>query len=245
MRIAVCDDDDFDLKLIYKNLKFVLKDLAILAEVVCFSNSGALFNSIRDEGSYQLYVLDLLCKQEREGLLTAREICRLDARAQIAFLTGSREYAVEAFELGAIHYLLKPVTEYALRAIVERWQMHSGASRECLEIPHGKEIRKFPKSQILYLRSRERGIEIHMNHHKWDSWVKFPFHKIEEEMCAAISFVKIARGCIVNMEYVSRLDFAECFLVNGEVLSVSRREYSSVRNKYNDFLFWKMKQEGG
>ncbi len=245
MRIAVCDDDSFDLKLIYKNLKFVLKELAIAAEVICFSDGEELLSSIRDEGGYQLYVLDIMFEKEQDGLMVAKEICRLDARAKIAFLTGSREYAIEAYELGAIHYLLKPVTEFAVKEIVKRWHLCANSPGECLEIPHGREIRKFPRSQILYLRSRERGIEIHMKEHKWDSWVKFPFHAIEKEVCESVSFVKIARGCIVNMEYVVRMDCAECFLANGEVLSISRREYSSVRKSYNNFLFWKMKEEDG
>lgn len=245
MKIAVCDDNVFEVKLIYRNLKFVLKDLAIAAEIVCFSSGEDLLASVQSGEIYQLYVLDIMLGEGKNGILTAREICASDDGAQIAFLTGSQEYAVEAFEIGAFHYLVKPVTEHAVRAIVERWHKRTKAMEECLEIRYGRENRKFPKSQILYMRSRDRGVEVHMKHHKWDSWMKVPFHIIEEKVDGSVSFVKIARGCIVNMEHVSRMDGGECFLSNGEVLSISRREYSSVRNCYNDFLFWKMKQDGG
>ena len=57
-------------------------------------------------------------------------------------------------------------------------------------------------------------------------------------------FVRITRGCIVNMEYVSWIDYTECVLKSGEILSISRREQNHVMNSYNDFLFWKMEQEG-
>ena len=67
MRIAVCDDDFFDLELICKNLKFVLKELAIAAEVTCFSDGGELLKSIRGVGSYQLYVLDIMFQERQMG----------------------------------------------------------------------------------------------------------------------------------------------------------------------------------
>ncbi|MCI9083250.1 MAG: response regulator transcription factor [Lachnospiraceae bacterium] len=245
MKIAVCEDNVFEVKLIYRNLKFVLKDLAVAAEVMCFSNGEDLLDSVRKGEIYQLYVLDIMLGEGKNGISIAREICAWDERAQIAFLTGSREYAVEAFEIGAFHYLVKPVTEHAVRAIIERWHMREYVKEQCLELNYGREKRKFPQSQILYMRSRDRGVEVHMKHHKWDSWVKVPFHTVEEKICQSVSFAKIARGCIVNMEHVRRMDGGECFLSNGEILSISRREYSSVRNCYNDFLFWKMKQDGG
>jgi len=243
MKIAVCDDDAFELKLIYRNLKLILSDLEITAEIVCFISGQELSERVLGGERYMLYLLDIMLEEGRDGISIAKEICTMDAEAKIAFLTGSREYAVEAFELGAVHYILKPVTERGVRAIVERW-MQTGGEGKCLAIRHGKEIRKFPRNQILYMKSKDRGIEIHMRHHKWDSWVKFPFHAIEEEMCDSVSFVKISRGCIVNLEHVSRMDCADCFLNNGEVLSISRREYSSVRNSYNEFLYWKMKRDG-
>ena len=40
----------------------------------------------------------------------------------------------------------------------------------------------------------------------------FSYKNFRNLVCQSVSFVKIARGCIVNLEYVSRMDCAECFL---------------------------------
>lgn len=243
MKIAVCEDDAFEMKLICRNLEAALHHLAAKTELACFLSGEELLGRVRAGETYQLYLLDIMMAEGRDGIEIAKEICGLDLEPQIAFLTSSRDYAVEAFAVGAIHYLVKPVTKQAVQEILERWQINR-AQEECLCVQSGREIRKFPKSQILYIKSRDRGVEIHMENRKWNSWVKAPFHIIEKELEQEARFARIARGCMVNLEHARRFDTAECFLVNGEALPVSRREHSKALNHYNDFLFWKMKQEG-
>jgi len=250
MKLAVCEDDLLELEDMRKKLKEVLKAASIEAEIVCFSSGDKLLTQIRNGKTYNLYILDILLENEENGIVVAREIRKSDPEAQIAFFTHSREYAIDAFEVQAIHYLVKPVTKENLQSVIDRWRRENHNQEECLEIQSGKETRKFPVSQILYVKSSDRGIEIHMKQHKWDAWVKSPFHVVEHEVEPMPQFTRIARGCIVNMEYINRIEYMECVLKNGEILSISRREQSHVMNSYNDFLFWKMeqseeKEEGG
>lgn len=244
MEIVICEDDPFERELICEKFGAVLKPLEIETQIVSFSAGRKLIERVRSGKRYELYILDILLSEEMNGIELAKEICKSDPEAQIIFITNTREYAVEAFEVGAIHYLIKPVTEKGIMSVIERWRREKKKPEKYLEIQSGKESRKFPLTQIMYIRGKDRGIEIHMEQHKWDSWVNSPFHIIEHEVEAMPQFVRIARGCIVNMEYVSRIDYTECILRNGEILSVSRREQVHVMNSYNDFLFWKMEQEG-
>lgn len=142
MKIAVCDDDAFELKLIYRNLKLILSDLEITAEIVCFISGQELSERVLGGERYMLYLLDIMLEEGRDGISIAKEICTMDAEAKIAFLTGSREYAVEAFELGAVHYILKPVTERGVRAIVERW-MQTGGKENALRYAMEKKSESF------------------------------------------------------------------------------------------------------
>lgn len=242
--IAVCEDDYFESRLICEKLKTVLKASGIETEIICFSTGRELMERILDGERYELYILDVLLKDGENGIELAKEIRRSDPEAQITFVTNTREYAVDAFEVEALHYLLKPLTEKGLMAAIKRWRRENKKPEKYLELQSGKESRKFPLSKIMYIRSKDRGIEIHMEQHKWNTWMNSPFHAVEQETEEMPQFVRIARGCIINMEYVSRIDYTECILRNGEILSVSRREQVHVMNSYNDFLFWKMEQEG-
>lgn len=244
MRIAVCEDDIYERKMIQEAMRECLEESSMEAEVKYFSGGRQMLEAIHREDNYHLYLLDIILENEKSGIEIAKELRKHNPDAVIAFLTSDREHAIEAFEVGAIHYLVKPVTKKAVQDILGRWQLRSAQQTDCLEIQNGRETRKFVKSQILYIRSRDRGIEIHMKLHKWDAWVKYPFRDIEEEVKPMPQFVRIARGFLVNLDNVQRIDFKECAFINGEILPISRREQSEVMNKYNDYLFYKMEQEG-
>lgn len=244
MKIAVCEDDVYERKMIQNEMGKLMEELSIEAKVDYFGEGDTLLETVRRNHMYHLYLLDIMLKDERSGIEVAKELRQHNPEAKIAFLTSDRGHAIDAFEVGAIHYLVKPVTKEAIRKILERWKLRTGQQDDCLEIQEGREKRKFAKSQILYIRSRDRGIELHMKLHKWNSWVKYSFRSMEEAVKTMPQFVRIARGVLVNLDNVRSIDFVECVLTNGEVLTVSRREQSEVMNKYNDYLFLKMEQEG-
>lgn len=244
MKIAVCEDDVYERKMIQEAMEKSLEEMSLEAGVKYFSGGGQLLETIRQEERYHLYLLDIMLEDEKDGIEIAKELRKHNPDAMIAFLTSNKEHAIEAFEIGAIHYLVKPVTKKAVREILERWQLRTAQQADCLKIQEGRETRKFVKSQILYIRSRDGGIEIHMKLHKWDSWVKYSFGGIEEKLKTMPQFIRIARGFLVNLDNVQRIDSKECVLINGKILSISRREQSEVMNKYNDYLFFKMEQEG-
>ncbi|WP_315112891.1 response regulator [Clostridium intestinale] len=54
------------------------------------------------------------------GLLLAEEIKKYDDNIQVVFMTAYNQYAVEAFRINAIHYILKPISEEAIDASIER-----------------------------------------------------------------------------------------------------------------------------
>lgn len=243
MRIVVCEDDIHERKVIQEVMKESFAEMSVEIEVRYFFDGEHLLESVYQGEKYDLYLLDIVLGHGRNGVETAQELRKHNPEAMIIFLTNSKEYAIEAFEVGAIHYLIKPVTKETIREILERWRLRTDQQTDCLEIPDGKEIRKFVKSQILYIRSRDRGIEIHLKSHKWDAWVKYPFGEIEKKLEALPQFARIARGFLVNMDNVQKIDFQECTLINGKNLLISRREQREVMNKYNDYLFFKMEQE--
>lgn len=66
--------------------------------------------SVLEKGEqFDIYCLDILMPGYT-GLEAAKEIRRFDKNAQIIFVTGSPEFALESYCVKAINYVLKPVT---------------------------------------------------------------------------------------------------------------------------------------
>ncbi|MEA5024113.1 Chemotaxis response regulator protein-glutamate methylesterase [bioreactor metagenome] len=63
-----------------------------------------------------------ICIPETDGLALANKIKDIDGSAKVVFVTGYDEYAVRAFELEAVDYLMKPISHDRLEKTVQRLQ---------------------------------------------------------------------------------------------------------------------------
>jgi len=66
------------------------------------------------------------------GIEVAASLADTSPHTQVVFITAYDQYAIEAFEQGAIDYLLKPITPERLAATVDRIQLRAGADAEAL-----------------------------------------------------------------------------------------------------------------
>jgi DNA-binding LytR/AlgR family response regulator len=108
----LADDEDLVRDLLRARLKQVWPELNIVAE----ASDGLEAIEAVAEHAPTLAFLDIRMP-ERTGLQVAQKISE---RCHVVFLTAYDEYAVEAFERGAVDYLLKPVTVERLQTTVER-----------------------------------------------------------------------------------------------------------------------------
>ena len=73
------------------------------------------------EGTFDMLLLDVRMP-EIEGIELARLLRRFDDPPEVVFLTGHADAAVEAFEVEALDFLVKPVTRDRLDAALARVQ---------------------------------------------------------------------------------------------------------------------------
>lgn len=66
------------------------------------------------------------------GLEVAASLADTSPRTQVVFITAYDQYAIEAFEQGAIDYLLKPISSERLAATVDRLQMRASGDADAL-----------------------------------------------------------------------------------------------------------------
>jgi two-component system LytT family response regulator len=113
LRVIVADDERPARSLLVSMLRG-FEDVALVGEAA----SGADAIELIERLGPDLALLDLQMP-EVDGLAVVRLI-RRDKLPLIAFVTAYDEYAVRAFELNAIDYLLKPVEPSRLRATINR-----------------------------------------------------------------------------------------------------------------------------
>lgn len=241
MIFAVCDDNPAELDAVTSLLSQTSAVLHTGLQLASYPSGSALLNAVRGGMFPALALLDI-CMPGMNGVEAARRLRELLPQIQIAFLTVTPEYAIEAFELQAMHYILKPMTPEKAQSLLDRFLNQWQRSLPVLTLRCGSETHRFPTDKIQYITSRDRGILLYLTEQRRRQWLACTFRQAAEQLAADRDFLQISRCCLVNLNAVLYMGRAECHMKNGDVLSISRRERQTVQNRYNDFLFRQMNQ---
>ena len=192
------------------------------------------------------------------GIEVARGLADASPRTQVVFVTAYDQYAIDAFEQGAIDYLLKPITRERLLATVQRIQARAaaghpdGATLEALlrhlsarEMPAskpplvwitastGKDTRLIMVDDVAYFQADNKYTTVMTA--EGESLLRTPLRELLDSLDAA-TFKQIHRSTIVNMKAVasvSRDDTGRGRLKlknRPEMLTVSQPFMSLFRN---------------
>ena len=101
--VAICDDEAFMLELLEEKVKKMLPS----AVIEKFSSGRELLKS---GTKADILFLDIQMP-EMDGMETARLFRRQQRDALIIFVTSAPEYVFQAFDVGAFHYLVKPLSD--------------------------------------------------------------------------------------------------------------------------------------
>lgn len=140
VRIAICEDNRQDAEALEGLLAEQRDRFPEGLQIERFPSGEALIAAYQSGERFELILLDIYMA-EMSGVDAARTLRLLDPEAQLAFLTTSPDFALEAIGLEALHYLVKPVTRQKLDELLRRffkrshvrsalWSSPSGAKRD-------------------------------------------------------------------------------------------------------------------
>lgn len=169
------------------------------------------------------------------GLDVARVLARFVCPLPIVFVTAHEAHAVEAFEINAVDYLLKPVraerVDEAVRRIVANADQRSEpADDETVPVELAGVTRFLHRSDIGYVEAHGDYVRLHTA--DGSHLLRIALTTLEERWRDA-GFVRIHRSSLVALSHVSevRLESGRCTVVVGDVrLPVSRRHTPELRD---------------
>ena len=141
MRIAVLDDD---LDEVFK-LHEMIFHISGNYRVDRFTEGKDLLKEVESGAVYDLLFCDVYMKGEN-GIEIAKQMKTLCPQTPVAFITSSREHAVDAFSVDAVHYLVKPVTQ---EAEVETKSASTGCKPALFVVLQGNMSKTVPKRIII------------------------------------------------------------------------------------------------
>ena len=199
MRVFIVDDEEPA----RERLKALLSDLAgeLPSTVVGEARNGLEAVERVPQSGAQVLLLDIQMPG-MDGLEVARHLATLENAPTVVFVTAHERHAVEAFELNALDYLLKPVRAerlaVALRkaALPNREQLAKAAlaPREYVSVAERNRIVLVPVREIIFLRAEQKYVTVRTRTR--EHLIEEPLVALEREF--ADTFVRIHRNCLVS-----------------------------------------------
>ena len=169
------------------------------------------------------------------GVELAQVLSRFRTPPATVFVTAHDQHAVDAFELGAVDYVLKPVREARLAEAVRR-VLAAGrpeaveAAEAQVPVERGGVTRFIPVAQIRYVEADGDYARLHTADDA--HLVRVPLTQLEDDW-ASHGFVRIHRSLLIAIGWVEevRVDAGRCSVVIGDrELQVSRRHTRELRD---------------
>lgn len=239
MRVLAVDDELPALE----DLARMLQASAAVAQVERAASAAEALVVLGEDAGFDAVFLDVRMPG-LDGLELARVLRRFERPPAVVFVSAFDDFAVDAFELAAVDYLVKPVSRRRLDEAIERVVGRSPAAErgpaaapdeETLPVDalRGGGTRLLPRSSILYLQAHGDYVRVASTEGRF--LVRARLTDLEERW-AGHGFVRVHRGFVVNLrravEVRPRLNGTAVLVMgDGAEVPIARRQVGELRRK--------------
>ena len=217
-KIALCEDEEIFATAHEKVCRDIFYKLNIEYELTTFRSGEEFFDIFEtQQARYDLIVLDIMMGG-MNGMQLARKIRKVDKDAAIIFLTSNRDFALEGYDVNALHYLLKPIDVDVFEGLV-RTAYKEKFQDNFIVIKMGGQHLRIPVNDIICLETTGRRVEITL--HNKAVYYSGKLTDLLMEL-PADRFVKCHQAFAVNVKNIRELGRQDAIAINGQKIPVSR-----------------------
>ena len=232
MKIAVCDDAESDRKKIAEYLKRYSEDNLLdfqIEEFSCGEELLAAFFSC----PYKIIFLDIYMGR-LSGIDVAYKIRQMDNNCAIILITTSVDHRADGFEIGAVHYLVKPVIYDGVKKALDRCTGIYVKDEKFISIISERKTVKIRMKDVLFAEVFGKEVHIHtlMQTYKTYTSLSDITRHLDEN-----TFLNCHRCYIVNMSHIVGVLEHDFLLANGEQVPIRKNGRQKAKDEYSDYLF--------
>ena len=235
MKVLVVDDEP----LARQRLEQLLGQIELVSKVVLASNGQQAIEICQLE-TPDLVLLDIRMPGI-DGLETAQHLSQMNNAPAIIFTTAYDEYALDAFKVSAVDYLLKPVRLEKLAATLEKaCQLNRVQLQAIRGQPSGRSnitakisgnIKLIPVDEVYYFQADQKYVTV--KHKKGETIIEDTLKELQKEF--AENFIRVHRNALVAKKFISGIHKnhqGHTFItIEGceEEIEISRRHLAQVK----------------
>jgi DNA-binding LytR/AlgR family response regulator len=226
-QVALCEDEKIFSETQAKICHMILSKLCIEHRLFLFESSAVFWSDFSKGKRYDFILLDIVM-DETNGMELARKIRAHDKDAAIVFVTANPDYALQGYDVNALHYLMKPLNPDTLEKLIlsdyiNRFQ------KKYLVIKSKSQTIRIPAKDINCLETAGRKVKITT----MDGMIEYSgkLSELAEELPKQY-FIRCHVGYVVNLGNIRKLNRIEAIAVNEKIIPISRAYSESVQKAF-------------
>lgn len=236
LKIALCDDESNQLDTINA---LIFEYFGSSASVQTYNNAKALLEHIEwnEKEVYDLYILDVIMPKI-SGIELGCKLRKLGVKAPIIYLSKSKDFAVDSYDVKAFYYLIKPIEKdkfFSVLSQADKWIKEIRSSTSAINTPDGSIAVR--NSDILYVELYSRCVRYYLvNGSVIDSQkLRTSFRKAVSRLLENDNFILLGASFLINLHHVSKIGKSELHFTNGKTLSLPRNSRNNLLKAWMDY----------
>jgi len=227
MSIAICDDEPTELEYIASIVKRWGEYSGHVCELKNFLSAENFLFAYEEDKSYDILLLDVEMG-EMSGITLAKKLRKEDNQAEIIFITSHFEFCGEGYEVDALHYLIKPISEQKLHMVLNKAVEKLQIEPPSVIITCEGETIKLYESEIFYVESLLHYITIH---------TKDKEYKMKENLSTfakklSDDFYQTHRSYLVSLKKIVKISRTVVCLKDKTEIPLSRGKYDDINRAF-------------
>lgn len=230
LNIATCDDEKEITKALADIITDFFKNVNRECNIEEFCNPQELIKKCH---TYDIIFLDIQM-EPFDGILTAKQIRKINQATLIIYITNYRQYNMRAFEVHAFSYLLKPVKEIeVIKILGEIFEYLDNKEKKNMVFICDEGVIRLRLDDIYYMEYEGRKLKIvskdvclHTNYSLKEMQQKL------NKYCFEINH----KSFLVNMWHIVKIKGFDIEMANGNIVPLAQKKAVIFKEKYGNFL---------
>ena len=236
---AICDDDLNHLDVLKYEIIKVSKEYNLKIEIDKYDLGIQLIDELlTNPNKYDIIFLDIEMP-EMDGMKVGHRIREINKDVIIIFVTGFKAFALNAFEIRAFDYLLKPIKYTKLEATImdaiNKVEMHKSKDENsnALIFSYNKKMYRIDINEIIYIEKESNKSRIVCEDNIYEIYESLK--KINQRIDKK-TFMQPHQGFIIHSKKIKNYENQRIEMVSGDFIPVSKSNIKKVKQIFFESL---------
>lgn len=225
LRIAIVEDESGFAQTLVRYCERYGNEKNEEISTICYDNPNVFLQKYR--GEIDVVLMDILMPQ-MNGMECARRLRKRDENVILCFVTNMAQYAIQGYEVGAVDFIIKPVSydEFFMKLNRITRILKKQASATIL-ISSRNEIKKVDLRDISFVEVYNHSLIYHTSEGDYEAYGKLSSLEEDERFRC---FIRVSPSHLVNCAVISSVQ-DDSLIVNDVHIPISRRRRKECLEK--------------